>query len=232
MDRRRRRRGAVLTRTAALSRPLLAAALAGAAFASPPALAQDGEPKWFARAGVTGLDLADKLQLQFAGAPVPGADLSTKTHFTPTVQIGRFVGRDFAIAFTGGLPPHIDIQGKGALAPFGKLAETTYGPATLTVQYRPIRTGTFQPYVGAGAAYMLIFSTTDAAFRDVEIDDDLSPALEAGTDIMFNERYGIFIDVKKAFLRTETRGTFGGAPVVGQVKLDPWAVSVGGVVRF
>jgi outer membrane protein len=211
---------------------MLAAALTCAVLAPSPALAQDGEPKWFARAGVTGLDLADKLQLQFAGAPVPGADLSTKTHYTPTVQIGRFVGRNFAVSFTGGIPPHIDIQGKGALAPFGKLAETTYGPATLTVQYRPLRTGTFQPYIGAGAAYMLIFDTTDGAFSDVEIDNDLSPALEAGTDIMFNKRYGIFVDVKKAFLRTETRGTFGGAPVVGQVKLDPWAFSAGAVVRF
>lgn len=202
------------------------------AFVASPALAQDSEPKWIVRAGVSGLDLADQLQLQFAGAPVPGADLSTKTHFTPTVQIARRVGRDFAIAFTGGIPPHIDIQGKGALAPFGKLAETTYGPATLTAQYRPIRTGPVQPYVGAGAAYMLIFSTTDAAFRDVEIDNDLSPALEAGADIMFTKRYGVFVDVKKAFLRTETRGTFGGAPVVGQVKLDPWCFSAGLVARF
>ena len=206
--------------------------MAVAAFAAAPALAQDGEPKWFARAGLTGLDLVDKLQLDFAGSPVPGAGLSTKTHYTPTVQIGRFVGRDFAVSFTGGIPPHIDIQGEGALEPFGKLAETTYGPATLTLQYRPIRTGTFQPYVGAGAAYMHVFSTTDGAFKDVEIDDDLSAALEAGTDIMFSERYGVFIEGKKAFLRTEARGTFGGAPVVGQVKLEPWALSVGGVIRF
>jgi outer membrane protein len=215
-----------------LGRVLPAAALIGAACVAAPAHAQDGEPKWFARAGVSGLDLEDKLKLSFAGSPVPGADLSTKTHYTPSLQIGRFVGHAFAISFTGGVPPHIDIQGKGALEPFGKLAETTYGPATLTVQYRPLRSGAFQPYVGAGAAYMLIFSTTDAAFKDVEIDDDLSPAVEAGTDIMFNPRYGIFLEAKKAFLRTEARGTFGGAPVVGQVKLDPWVFSAGATFRF
>jgi outer membrane protein len=100
------------------------------------------------------------------------------------------------------------------------------------VQYRPLRSGTVQPYVGAGAAYMIVFSTDRRGVPDVEIDDDLSPAVEAGTDIMFNERYGIFLDAKKAFLRTEARGTFGGAPVVGQVKLDPWALSAGGTVRF
>ena len=215
-----------------LRRGILAAALIGAAVAPAPALAQDAEPKWIVRAGGSGIDLADGLELEFAGTPVPGADLSTKTHFTPSVQIARRVGRDFALAFTGGIPPHINIQGKGALAPFGKLAETTYGPTTLTVQYRPVHKGPVQPYVGAGAAYMIIFSTTDAAFQDVEIDNDLSPALEVGSDFMFSKRYGVFVDVKKAFLRTETRGTFGGAPVVGQVKLDPWCFSAGLVARF
>lgn len=213
-------------------RAFVTAALTGAALAASPAAAQDGEPKWFARAGVIGLDLADELELEFGGAPVPGADLSTKTHFTPTFQIGRFIGRNFAISFTGGIPPHIDIQGKGALEPFGKLAETTYGPMTLTAQYRPLRNGVLQPYVGAGAAYMHIFSTTDGAFNDVEIDDDLSPAVEVGTDIMITKRYGLYLEAKKAWLRTETRGTFGGAPVVGQVKLDPWAFSAGAVIRF
>lgn len=211
---------------------ILAAALTGAALSASPAFAQESEPKWFARAGVIGLDLADELELEFGGQPVPGADLSTKTHYTPTFQIGRFIGRNFAVSFTGGIPPEIAIQGKGALEPFGKLAETTYGPVTLTVQYRPLRRGVFQPYVGAGAAYMHIFDTNDGAFNDVEIDDDLSPALEAGTDIMLTERYGLYFEAKKAFLRTETRGTFGGAPVVGQVKLDPWAFSAGAVIRF
>jgi outer membrane protein len=214
------------------SKTLLAGSLFGALVAATPAAAQESEAQWFARVGVTQLTLADGLDLTFGGAPVPGADLNTKSHYTPTIQAGRFIGRNFAVSLTVGIPPHIEIQGRGALAPFGKLAETTYGPATLTVQYRPLRTGTIQPYVGAGAAYMIVFSTEDAAFRDVEIDNDLSPALEAGTDIMLSERYGLFLDAKKAFLRSEARGTFGGAPVVGKVRLDPWALSAGATVRF
>lgn len=212
-------------------RSALAASLAAAAFASP-AAAQTADQKWFVRGGVTQLTLEDVIDLEVAGTDIPGTALDTKSHYTPTVQIGRFIGQNFAAALTVGIPPHIDIKGAGTLEPFGKLAETTYGPATLTLQYRPLREGTFQPYVGAGIAYMMVFSTEDAAFQDVEIDDDLSLALEAGADIMLNDRYGIFIDAKKAFLRTEARGTFGGAPVVGQVKLDPWALSAGLVFRF
>ena len=212
-------------------RPVLAASLAVAALASP-ATAQTADQQWFVRGGVTQLTLEDVIDLEVAGTDVPGTALDTKSHYTPTVQIGRFIGNNFAAALTVGIPPHISIRGAGTLEPFGKLAETTYGPATLTLQYRPLRDGTFQPYVGAGIAYMLVFSTDDAAFQDVEIDNDLAPALEAGVDIMLNDRYGIFLDAKKAFLRTEARGTFGGAPVVGDVRLDPWALSAGAVFRF
>lgn len=212
-------------------RSALAASFAAVALASP-AAAQTADQNWFVRGGVTQLTLADEIDLSVAGTDVPGTALDTKSHYTPTVQIGRFIGSNFAAALTIGIPPHIEINGAGSLEPFGKLAETTYGPATLTLQYRPLREGTFQPYVGAGIAYMLVFSTDDAAFQDVEIDNDLSPALEAGVDIMLTERYGIFLDAKKAFLRTEARGTFGGAPVVGQVRLDPWALSAGAVFRF
>jgi outer membrane protein len=211
---------------------MAAAAALMIGLAATPAAAQESEPKWFVRGGVIALSLRDKLSLSFAGQPVPGAGLNTETHFTPVVQIGRKVGDHFAIAFTGGIPPHLKIDGRGALEPFGRLAEADYGPMTLTGQFRPVRSGTVQPWVGAGIAYMIIFDTDDAAFREVEIDDDLSPAFEVGTDIMLNERFGLFVEGKKAFLRTEARGTFNGLPVVGQVKLDPWALSGGVTIRF
>ena len=211
---------------------LAAAAALVIGLAATPAAAQESDRKWFVRGGVIALSLRDKLSLSFAGQPVPGAGLNTETHFTPVVQIGRTIGDNFAIAFTGGIPPHIEIDGRGALQPFGRLAETDYGPMTLTGQFRPVRSGPVQPWVGAGIAYMVIFDTDDAAFRDVEIDDDLSPAFELGTDVMLNERFGLFVEGKKGFLRTEARGTFNGLPVVGQVKLDPWAVSGGVTIRF
>lgn len=202
------------------------------AVAAAPAQAQEADHDWFVRAGITQLTLADEIDLTVAGTPVPNAGIDTDSHYTPTVHIGRMLGNHVAVVLTVGLPPHIEIDGSDALEPFGRLAETTYGPAALMLQYRPIREGTFQPYIGAGACYMIIMSADDGAFQDVEIDDDLAPALEIGTDIMLTPRYGFFVEAKKAFLRSQARGTFAGAPVVGDVRLDPWAVSVGGVFRF
>jgi outer membrane protein len=207
-------------------------ALCGLLLAASPAAAEDANPKWFVRAGVTRLKLADKIQLNFAGAPVPGAGVHTPPHYTPTVQVGRFLTDHVAIALTAGIPPHIAIDGRGSLQPFGRLAETTYGPAVLTVQYHPLRTGPVRPYLGVGAAYMIIFSTKDGAFQNVSIANDLAPALEGGTDLMVSRQVGLFLDVKKAFLRTTARGTFGGAPVVGKVRLDPLALTAGVAFHF
>lgn len=215
-----------------ISFPLAAATIMLSASAATAQSAQPAETKWFVHAGVTRLTLADKITLDFAGAPVPGAGIHTKSHYTPTVAVGRFIGEHFALSLTVGIPPHIEIQGAGALQPFGKLAETTYGPSVATIQYHPLRTGPVQPYAGVGVSYMKIFSTKDAAFQNVRIDDDVAPALEAGTDIMLARRFGIFLDVKKAFLRTTAYGTFSGAPVVGKVKLDPWALTSGVVFNF
>jgi outer membrane protein len=211
---------------------IIAIGMFAAALSASPAAAQDASSLWYVHGGLTRLSLADKIKLNFAGAPVPGAGIHTKPSYTPTIQAGRFIGQHVAIALTVGLPPHIDIQGRGALQPFGKLAETTYGPAVLSLQYHPVRTGPVQPYVGAGAAYMIIFSTKDAAFQNVHIANDLAPALEGGTDVMIGRSIGFFVDAKKAFLRTTATGTFGGAPVVGKVRLDPWAFTGGISVHF
>lgn len=207
--------------------------LAATIAAASPAQAQD-EPfsGWFVRGAVTRLHLADKIDLTAGGAVVPDAGINTKNHYTPTLHIGHTLGRDFAAVLTVGLPPRIDINGRDALAPYGRLATTRYGPATATVQYRPVHNGLIQPYAGVGACYMKIFSETDGAFQNVHIKDDISPALEAGTDVMVTKRYGLFIEAKKAWLRTTATGNFGPAPVVGKVKLDPWAISAGAVIRF
>jgi outer membrane protein len=206
--------------------------LAATALCAAPAAAQNDDATWFAKPGVSMLHLADQIELSVGGTPVPGADANTKDHYTPTVHVGRFVAENIAISAVVGIPPHIDVIGTDVLAPFGKLAEVTYGPTAVTAQFHPLRSGTIRPYVGAGVAYMLVFSTDDGAFQDVEVDNDIGPVIEAGADIMLTGRYGLSIDVKKAFLRTEARGTFNGAPVVSGFKMDPLVVSVGGVIRF
>lgn len=197
-----------------------------------------GEPistdttKWTIRAGLTNLSLADKVDLSVGGAPYPGAGLSTFEHHTVSVQIGRFLTPNIAVNATLGFPPSIDVFGAGSIGALPKLGEVTYGPCVLTVQYHPTRSGRIRPYVGVGGSYMLVFGTKDGAFQKLRVNDDLAFAFEAGTDIMVTNRMAVFADVKKALLRPKAFGTFQGAVVEGQTRLDPWAFSGGLAFHF
>ena len=197
-----------------------------------------GEPigtdttKWTIRGGLTSLSLADKVALSVGGAPFAGAGLSTFEHQTVTVQVGRFVTPHVAVNATVGFPPTIDIFGAGSLGPLPKLGEITYGPTVVTLQYHPTRSGRVRPYVGVGVSYMIVFDTKDGAFQDLKVHNDVGPAFEAGTEIMFSNRWAIFADVKKALLRPTAYGSYAGAAVVGKTRLDPWAFSGGASFHF
>jgi outer membrane protein len=188
--------------------------------------------RWTVRAGFTALRLADEVALKVGGAPYPGAGLSTFEHHTPTVQIGYFFTSHIAFNATLGLPPSIPIYGAGSIGPLPKLGEITYGPTAFTLQYHLTRSGRIRPYVGAGASYMIVFGTKDGAFQNLRVDNDLAFAFEAGSDLMVTNKLGLFVDVKKALLRPKAYGTFQGASVEGQTRLDPWAFSGGVAVHF
>jgi outer membrane protein len=190
------------------------------------------DSRWVIRAGLTSLTLADQIDLSVGGAPFPNADLSTFEHHTPTVQIGYMVTPTVAVTATLGVPPTINVFGGGSIGALPRLGRVTYGPTALTLQYHPIRSGWLRPYVGAGLSYMIVFGTKDGAFEDLKVKNDLGWALEAGTDLMVDRRWGMFLDVKKAGLRPTATGTFAGAPVVGKTRLDPWAFSAGVVFRL
>jgi outer membrane protein len=199
---------------------------------SAPAFAQEGEEKWIVQAGLTRIKLRNVLDINVAGAPFPGSAMSTKAHYTPSLQIGRFVHKHVALTATVGLPPKIDINGAGTIGAVGKLGETTYGPIGLTGRFYPMRKGTVQPYVGAGLTYMIVFNAKDAGFQNLKIKNDLAPLFEAGANVMITPKYGVFFDLKKAYLRPKATGTFMGLPVDGKTKLDPLIISTGVTVKF
>lgn len=177
--------------------------------------------------GVTNLRLRDELALEVGGTEYPGSGMTTFEHQTVTAQFAYYFTEQLAANVTVGVPPTIDIYGAGTIGALPKLGEITYGPTTLTLQWHPVSTGRIRPYAGVGAAYLIVLDTDDGAFSDLEVDNDLGLAFELGVDIQINDTYGLFLEAKKAYLQPEATGTFGGAEVVGQSKLDPWAISTG-----
>jgi outer membrane protein len=212
-------------------------ALACAAFVMP-AHADDSssmwdglDSPWLIRAGLAYLDVSDKIDLDVAGTPVPGAALRFHRVYTPMIEIGRPIAEDWTVVATAGFPPHIGIRGAGTIAAYGKLEDTTFGPSALTVQYQPFH-GMVRPYAGVGVSYLIIFSTHDAALKNTTLSNDLAPAFELGSDFQLDETYGFFTEVKKALLDSHAGGTIAGFPIAGKADISPWVFSVGATVHL
>ncbi len=190
------------------------------------------DSKWIVKAGFSSLELRDEAQMVVGGTALVGEGISTYEHRTPSVQIGRFLTKNVAFNATLGLPPKIDIYGAGSIGALPKLGEVTYGPTAFTFQYHPKPNSRFQPYIGAGVSYMIVFDTNDGSFQNLKVGNDLALAFEVGSDLMLGNKWGMFFDVKKALLRPAVTGTFGGASVVTETKLDPWVFSSGVSFHF
>lgn len=67
---------------------------------------------------------------------------------------------------------------------------------------------------------------------DCEVENDFGAALQAGVNVAVNEKVGVFVDAKKAFLTTQAVGTFNGLEAVADVVMDPLVVSAGASVSF
>lgn len=182
--------------------------------------------------GLTNLSLADKIDLMVGGAPFPGAGLSTFEHQTVSAQFAYFFADTIAFNATLGFPPTLSIYGAGSIGALPMLGKATYGPTAFTLQWHPVKSGRVRPYVGVGGSYMIVFDTQDGAFADLEVENDLGFAFEAGVDFPMDDRFSLFLDVKKALLRPKATGSFMGAPVVGQTRLDPWALTAGISVKL
>jgi outer membrane protein len=206
-----------------------AAACLFASLIASPATAQDS--KWFVHLGPAQLSLADKADISAGGTALPDAGIDTDPQYTAVMEIGRMVAPSVAVSLTMGLPPVAKFDGTGTLEGLGRLGSVRYGPGALTVQWHPMK-GNFQPYVGAGATYMHIFSTKDASLTDVEVDDDIGPLIQVGAHYFFDGKHGVFLDVKKGWLRTTATANLGPTPIEAKLKLDPLVLNAGLAFRF
>jgi outer membrane protein len=210
--------GAIL----ALATPVAAADLAG----PPPADVS------FLRTGYVHLGYgfarqADTGTLTVGGAALPGAGYSTPIAGAPVIEAGLYLGDNASIAASGTLPMTFTNTGTGTIAAFGTLGTETVGFYALTAKaHLPLRPSV-SPYLGAGAAYMHVFGTTDGAITGLRIQSAPGFVLQGGIDFRLSEHLGAFVDVKKFMIGTTATGTALGLPVMAQTRVDPWVASAG-----
>jgi outer membrane protein len=187
----------------------------------------------YVHVGAAGVFLDSGAEMRAASVPLLGATIDADPQPTFAVEVGHYITPDVAISATVGLPPTAKITGAGTLAGIGTLGKSTYGPSTLTIHYHFPWFGRFRPYIGFGPTFLVVFDSRDGIMSELRVKNSVGIAAQAGAEFMIDDHWGVFVDVKKAYLRTTATGYFGGAlPIKADVKLDPLVLHSGLVYRF
>ena len=200
-----------------------------------PSVPSLSDPSFFLHIGPLGVFPAESAKISVGGGLVPGASISIDPQLTVGVEIGYYLTKNWSISYAGGFPPKIAIDGTGPAAALGTLGSAIYGPSALMGQYHFTDWGMIQPYIGAGPVYMLMIDNNDNSIANLKIDNAFGAAVQVGADVMFNQNWGVFVDVKKAYLRTKAHGNVGaaaGPAMSADVTLDPLIVSAGLTYKF
>ena len=201
-------------------------------FGQPVPLLAANPPSYYIHVGPGGLILDESAKIAAGGVPVPKGNIAVPSQASLLLETGYFVTPNIGVSFTGGIPPLAQFYGTGGLGLLGKLGSAVYGPTALTAHYHVTSLGAFQPYIGGGAVYMVVFKTNDGTLTQAHLQNAWGATLQVGADYLINEHWGAFFDVKKAYLRSKATGFLGAAPVVAKVKLDPLVLHMGIGYRF
>lgn len=198
-----------------------------------PAFAQpaDGADS-FVRLGVAHIDLSDKGPVFVNGTRDPGADYKTDKDWIGSIELGHFVHQNVAVRAMGTTPAKTFNLPAGSLAGTPNLFNDTSSNFTLTATWHPLRGQMFSPYVGGGIGINKIWDTEEKLASDVKLSDAHGPVIQAGVEVDFSDRFGVYFDAKKAFWSADASGFLGPLRITAEAELDPVILSAGGVFRF
>lgn len=188
--------------------------------------------RFYLHVGPAGLFYSEGAKMRAGGTPVPGADVRIPNSLTVAAEIGYFLTPNVAIGLAGGYPPLVKVEARGAITGLGTLGKVDGGPMALTAQYHFTGFGRFQPYVGVGPSLMIVFKDHDGAVTNLKTDHALGVAGQIGFNYMLSDNWGVFVDLKKVYLRAKTQGNLGAAPIRATVTLDPLVLHTGLTYKF
>jgi outer membrane protein len=135
--------------------------------------------------------------------------------------------------------PH-DLDVTGALSGLNTGAEVWLLPPTLLLQYHFMPEQSIRPYVGAGVNLTVTYgeqasqSLTNALGgpTDVNADNSLGWALQAGVDVDLDDRWFFNVDFKYVAISVDADITTGGTTRTTELDINPVIVGVGIGYRF
>ncbi|MGH6794369.1 MAG: OmpW/AlkL family protein [Methylocella sp.] len=164
--------------------------------------------------------------------------------YTLSLEAGYFITPNIAIAISAGVPPLIHIKAtvfnfKNAVGT-DLVGSARFGPLAGLLQYHFTQWGNFQPYFGAGAAYVVQFAnTSDGFLSNFSIDPTWCAVAQGGFDYMMGDfglpNWGVFADAKKViYLNPNFQGNLLNTNIHIKTlgKIDPWVASAGITFKY
>jgi outer membrane protein len=170
----------------------------------------------------------------------PNAKLSVDNNTIPELDISYYFTKNIAAELILALGTRHDVNVTSAGAVSANLGSVNLLPPTLTAQWHFNPDQTFDPYLGAGMAYVLGMDrslTAHTATEDHQIRIDrnsFGAVFQAGFDINLKDKWLLNVDVKKLYVGTdvELNVSNGGFRKIDSLDLNPLLVSVGFGKKF
>lgn len=174
------------------------------------------------------------------------AALVVDSNTIPELDISYYFTKNIAaeLILALGTRHDVSISGMngGAISSPG-LGSVNLLPPTLTAQWHFMPDTMFDPYVGAGVAYVLGMDRSltaqspgvGAGSQPIRIDrNSFGGVLQAGLDINLQDKWLVNFDVKKLWVGTDVELNLngGGWKKIDNLDLNPWVVSVGFGKKF
>ena len=164
--------------------------------------------------------------------------------YTLGLEAGYYITPNITLGISAGVPPLMHIKatvftGAPALGT-DLLGSVRFGPLMGVIDYHFTQWGPFQPYFGAGAAYVVMFAnTSDGILSNFSVDPTWSFVVQGGFDYMLTDfglpNWGVFADAKKLiYLNPNFQGNVLNTNIHVKTlgKIDPWIASTGITFRY
>jgi outer membrane protein len=174
------------------------------------------------------------------------AKLQVGSNTIPEIDFSYYITKNIAaeLILALGTRHDVKVSGAGGLVAHD-LGSVNLLPPTLTAQWHFMPDTMFDPYLGAGGAYVLGMDrslTANVGALGLPIRTDrhaFGAVLQAGLDVNLQDKWLLNFDVKKLWFNTDVKldATAAGLAPAGYQKIDsldvdPWVISIGFGKKF
>lgn len=165
-----------------------------------------------------------------------------RTRFVPTFATGGGVGAGVNLwlsdrvsleAKVAGVESHLTVRSAGSdFVVNADLGHAQIYPVTAVVQWHPLEHGTLRPYVGIGAAHIILRDIEHRSDLNVRFNDPTGLVVDGGFRLRFSGKWSVIADARYVAIETRTKATFVGTSAATELHVRPLIVGIGVAYRF